>query len=184
MKKLLTAFSLVLCICLSCQQSGNKEVKNSSVASFSETSETDSIMKIIKQETECFYKRDYDGWKETRAEEDYAFQGWSNPDGTFDAMVGWPEINEKMGKYIKENQVPKGESSHPKVERRNMKVKFYGDNAAFLVWDQYNLDNESKKFYYSKDSRIMEKINGRWKIVNVSSFWDYKNLIPEDSLKM
>jgi hypothetical protein len=28
----------------------------------------------------------------------------------------------------------------------------------------------------------MEKVNGEWKIVNISAFWDYKNVIPADSL--
>ena len=30
----------------------------------------------------------------------------------------------------------------------------------------------------------MEKQNGFWKIVNVTAFWDYKNLVSADSLKL
>lgn len=29
----------------------------------------------------------------------------------------------------------------------------------------------------------MEKMGGEWKIVSVTAFWDYKNLIAADSLK-
>ena len=126
---------------------------------------------------------DYNCWKENYAQTDYAFQAWSNADGTFDAKVGWKEINEKSGKYIQDNPVPPGGSSHPKVERRNMKIKFYGENVAYMIWDQYNIDKDLKKYYHSKDTRIMEKMDGKWKIVNVTAFWDYKNLIPVDSLK-
>jgi hypothetical protein len=183
MKKLLTIVSLFLGILFSCQQSANKEVKDST-SSFIEANEKDSIMKLIENETECFYRRDYNGWKESRAQTAYSYQGWSNPDGTFDVMVGWNAIDEKLKKYIIDNPVPEGGTSHPKVVRKNMLFKFFGENVAYTVWDQYNQDSDLKKYYYSKDSRIVEKIEGKWKIVNVTSFWDYKNLIPTDSLKL
>ena len=63
-----------------------------------------------------------------------------------------------------------------------MVVKFFLESLAYLVWDQYNSDKDSKTFLLSKDQRIMEKINGKWKIANVSSYWDYKNVIPADSI--
>jgi hypothetical protein len=40
-----------------------------------------------------------------------------------------------------------------------------------------------KMFNHSKETRIMEKQGGSWKVVSVASFWDYKNLVPVDSLK-
>jgi hypothetical protein len=35
----------------------------------------------------------------------------------------------------------------------------------------------------SLETRLMEKIGSSWKIVNVTSYWDYVNLVPIDSLK-
>ena len=160
-----------------------KEMVLSDQIVFNEEVEMEAIMKIIEQETECFYRRDYNCWKENFAQTDYAFQAWNNSDGTFDAKVGWAEIDEKSGKYIRENPVPPGGSSHPKVVNRNMIIKFFGETFAYLIWDQYNSTEDLKKYYYSKATRIMEKIDGNWKIVNVTSYWDYKNLIPADSLK-
>jgi len=52
-----------------------------------------------------------------------------------------------------------------------------------MLWDQYNIDKDLKKYFHSKDTRIMEKIDGKWKIVNVTAFWDYKNPIPVESFK-
>lgn len=174
--------TIIMLILASCQQSQNNNIPKTSFT-FNEAREKEAIMETIEQETACFYKRDYNCWKENYVQSEYAFQAWSNSDGTFDAKVGWKEIDEKSGKYIKDNPLPSGGSSHPKVERRNMVVKFYGENVAYLIWDQYNIDKDLKKYYHSKDTRIMEKINGKWKIVNVSAFWDYKNIIPADSLK-
>lgn len=141
-----------------------------------------AIKQVIENETQSFFGRDYNKWKSNYAQTDYAFQAWSNNDGTFDSNVGWDDINKQIGKYISDN--PEPVSSHPKVERKNMLFKFYGDNVAYLTWDQFNSDQEMKNFHHSKEVRLMEKIDGQWKIVCVSAFWDYKNLIPASKLPM
>ncbi len=141
-----------------------------------------AIRTVIENETESFFGRDYEAWKANYAQTDYAFQAWSNNDGTFDSNVGWEDINKQIGKYIEDNPEPL--SSHPIVERKNMKYKFYGDNVAYLTWDQFNSDQDEKNFHHSKEVRLMEKIEGKWKIVCVSAFWDYKTLIPADKLPM
>lgn len=178
MKKI--AFVLTVLITTAC----NPPSRNYSASKpeFDQEAEKVAIMKTIENETESFYKRDYEGWKENFVQKDYAFQAWSNHDGTFEAKVGWKEVDEKTGAYIRANPVEPGKSSHPWVERRNIIVKFFSENLAYLVWDQYNSDKDSKTFLLSKDQRIMEKINGKWKIANVSSYWDYKNVIPADSI--
>ena len=101
-----------------------------------------------------------------------------------DAKSGWIEVDDKIGQYIKNNPLPVGaSSSHPVVQRRNMIVHFFTDSLATLIWNQYNINDGQQTYTLSKDTRIMEKINGQWMIVNVASFWDYKNLVPVDSLK-
>lgn len=141
-----------------------------------------AIKQVIEDETESFFARNYNKWKSSYAQTDYAFQAWSNNDGTFDSNVGWEDINKQIGRYISDN--PEPVSSHPKVERKNMLFKFYGDNVAYLTWDQFNSDQDMKNFHHSKEVRLMEKIGGQWKIVCVSAFWDYKNLIPASKLPM
>lgn len=142
--------------------------------------EKKAIMETIAKESSAFFTRDYGGWKNTYAQTDYDFQAWSNSDGTFDSNVGWSDIEKTIGKYISENP----DVSHPKIERKNVKYKFFGDDAAYLTWDQFNSDANQRFFYHSKEVRVMEKVNGEWKIVCVSAFWDYKNQVPVDSLPM
>jgi hypothetical protein len=76
-----------------------------------------------------------------------------------------------------------GSSSHPKVERRSMIFKFFSPGLAFVMWDQYNSDEEKKSYWLSKETRIMEKHDGLWKIANMTALWDYKNMVPAESLK-
>lgn len=175
MKTTALLLPILATVAFSCAESDAK--KNSA---FDEEAELKQVMQTINQESDCFFKRDYNCWKDTYMQADYAFQAWSNPDGTFDAKQGWKEVDEKTGRYIKENKVLGTE--HPHLERKNLIHKFYGDDAVFLVWDQYNATPNGKKYYHSKEARVMEKQNGKWKIVNVSAFWDYKNLVASDSL--
>jgi hypothetical protein len=176
----LSAIALLLLAC-ACSQPKKNDLP---APAFDENKEKVAIMQVIEKETDCFYKRDYNCWKECFAQTDYVFQAWNNSDGTVDAKSGWKEVDEKIGQYIKNNPVPAGESSmHPVVQRRNMVIHFFNDSLVTLMWNQYNINEAKHNYTFSKDTRIMEKITGQWKIVNVSSYWDYKNLVPEDSLK-
>ena len=174
MKKLLAAV-LLLAAC-------NQQASVAGVVTFNEEAEKAALMKTITAETETFYSRDYEGWKQNFVQAPYAFQGWSNGDGTFAASTGWVAIDKRIGDYIKSHPLAKGESYYHNVQRKNMIVKFFSDSLAYLSWDQYNGDKENKWFTYSKDQRIMQKQAGRWMIANVSSFWDYKNKVSIDSL--
>ena len=144
-----------------------------------------AIMQTIQHETDCFYARDYNCWKENYVQETYTHQGWSNGDGTFDIRVGWDKVNAGIEKYIKENPIGFLSSSSQKkrVERRNIAYKFYGDLVCYMTWEQYQESNEGKKFNHSHEMRLMEKRNGQWKIACVAAFWDYKNLVSAEDLK-
>lgn len=160
-----------------CQQANTETNTAMAVPSdFDEDAELAAIMKVIENETACFFARDYDCWKENWVEEDYAFQAWSNSDGTYDAKVGWSEVDRRIGNYIKENPL-RGEGSIQsfKAERLNLRTKFYGDQVAHLTWEQNNTGENGTTYQISQEVRLMEKVDGQWKIVNVSAFWDYKH---------
>ena len=138
-------------------------------------------MATIQKETDCFYARDYNGWKDTYIQEKYTHQGWSNRDGTFDIKVGWDKVNSSIEKYIKENILPSKEKR--RVERQDIQFTFYGDNVCYLTWEQYQIYRTEKDFHRSHEMRIMEKRNGQWKIASQAAFWDYKNLVPVTEFK-
>jgi hypothetical protein len=149
---------------------------------FDEETEKEAILRTVENETDCFYRRDYDGWKKNFVHDVYAFQACSNADGTFETRTGWTEADQKICAYIKTSPIEPGQSSHPLVERKNMVIKFFSDSLAYLVWDPYNSENDGLSFFLTRDRRIMEKINGEWKIANISTYWDYKHTIPADSV--
>ncbi len=165
--------------------------------SIDEAKEKAAIMKVIEAETKCFFQRDYECWKKYFVQADYAFQAWNNNDGSIDAKSGWKEIDEGIKAYLSapENKPATKKSmgqepgekekpaSHPKVIRKNMVCKFFTENLVYMMWDQYNSDPDELRYTFSKDCRIMEKINGEWKIANVTSYWDYRRIIPAASVE-
>ncbi len=177
--------TLTLILILGCSTLAGFGKNNAASGSIglNEEKEKMAIIESINAETAAFFKRDYEEVIKYFVHADYAFHAWNNSDGTYSATVGWPAINEKYRNYIKDNPVAAGSSSHPKVERRNMIYKFFSSELAFVTWDQYNSDNGMKTYQLSKETRIMEKQDGLWKIANMTAFWDYKNLVPVESMK-
>lgn len=179
MRKLPYLLFLFCCLCLTtCGNTNTNSGELTTAANFNEEAELATIMEVIKDETTCFFARDYECWKEHWVNEDYAFQAWNNTDGTYDAKVGWSEIDRRVGNFIKDNPVTLGGTvGHPNVERLNLRTRFYGDQVAYLTWEQYNSDDEEKTYQISQEVRLMEKVNNEWKIVTVAAFWDYKNIV-------
>lgn len=147
---------------------------------FDEVKEFESVLKVIEAETSYFFFRDYEGWKDQWVQADYTFHGWNFSDGSCGASIGWQAVDEKIGNYIKTHPVAGGGSSHPEVNRRNIRYHFLGQNAVHVVWEQYNSTIDLSAFNVSHEVRTLEKVNGQWKIVQASVFWDYFNTIPSE----
>jgi hypothetical protein len=148
---------------------------------FDAEKEQSAIMKVAEKETDAFYARDYEGWKSTRAQQAYDFQGWNNNDGTSDIENGWKQVDGVIKDYIEKNIAPI--EAKPEVQRKNIHCKFYGNEFAYLTWDEYVREDSSAAFHRSKSLRLMEKQNGEWKIVAVAAFFDYKNNFSKDSIQ-
>ena len=177
--KLLFLISFSCFLLLSCNQ---KEKNSEVVIKFDEASAKQEIMTSIEQETKCFFERDYDCWTEHWSHKEYAYQAWNNSDGSVGVAAGWPAIDVQSGDYIKKYK--KDGTSHPIVKRENITWKFYNDSLAYMIWKQYNADQDTKAYQASYETRLMEKSDGKWRILNMSAFWDSKNKILADSLKI
>ena len=164
-----------------CQPKQNHETAPESSV-FDEEKETAAIMAVIKNETTSFFNGDYDSWVNNWSHSQYAAQAWNNSDGTSDAAVGWDAIH-KQGKNWIETYYKNGKVKiHPVYKTTKPLVTIFGNDAAYLIWTQYNADTEKKFYRLSHESRIMQKEKEQWKIVNVSAFWDVDPKISADSL--
>ena len=179
-----TLLALFLVFLFACNPSPNDVQSEGETNALDEVRETEAIMEVIDGETECFFKGNYECWTKHWSHEKYAFQGWNNSDGTADAAIGWEKIN-SQGKDWIEKYYRNGENViHPVVRREKPLVKFFSKKLAYLIWKQYNADKGKTNFRTSQETRIMEKNEDGWKIVNVSAFWDTQLKIPFDSLQI
>ncbi|MBK8506088.1 MAG: hypothetical protein IPL46_30155 [Saprospiraceae bacterium] len=184
MKKHLSILTAGLISITSCQEPTLNQPALNETFSFSEEAETEAIMKVIDNETKCFFDGDYECWASNWSHQNYAMQAWNNSDGSSDAAIGWEKIN-SQGKGWIEKYYKNGENViHPDVKRKKPLVKFFNEKSAYLNWEQYNADSDKKHYRVSYEIRIMEKESDGWKIVNVSAFWDAEPKILTDSLKI
>lgn len=184
MKKTTLFTSIFLFIFLSCQQTEDKKTEPAPTVSFNEAAETEAIIKVIENETKCFFDGNYACWATNWSHQNYAMQAWNNDDGTFDAAIGWEKINAQGKDWIEKYYQNGKNVIHPVVKKEKPLVKFFNEKTAYLIWKQYNADKENKFYRISQETRLMEKEPDGWKIVNVSAFWNSKTKIPVDSLRM
>lgn len=190
MKKSIFAILILSCLFFySCQEQVNNKPENSTSEKIetkeviNELVEKEAILKVIEGETDCFFKRNYECWENYWVQKPYTFQAWNNSDGTYDSKVGWKTVSEGVKKYLAENPIKEGEAENRLVKRNNIQVNFYNPNLAYLIWEQINQTRDGKSCRKSQETRIMEKIDGNWRIAHISSFWDYNAEIPLEELK-
>lgn len=173
---------IVIClfaVLFSCQQDNGQKGSTSETPFFDQASETEAIMSIIQNEAACFSTRDLACWKAHYAHVDYAFQGWNNADGSYEARVGWNQMNDRGEAYFT-NHPATGTDNPPLPERKNMKVNFFNPGLAYLAWEQNFSELNAEGFAHSLETRLMEKMSGVWRIVNYTSFRDYVNQASVD----
>jgi hypothetical protein len=132
------------------------------------TADEEAIKKVLLAETDFFFARDYQGWESTFADAPGAIQIWNNSDGSYTHAIGFQTISKNVRAFMQ---------SHPEPDttplfRDNFAFQHFG-NAALVTFDKYMGDREKAKPI--KEIRVVEKREGKWKIVCVAAFVNYLN---------
>ncbi len=138
----------------------NNNNNNNATTDQSENYEAEkfAILNVLNNETKAAYSRDYEGWKEKWIHKQYVsktYMDFSNDSMT--ETLGWDEINEFVKNYIEEHPEPAPIPS--KIQDIN--VRLYG-NGASVSYEQIDAKQGLKR-----ETRIMEKENGQWKIAGM-----------------
>ncbi|MCK6618465.1 MAG: nuclear transport factor 2 family protein [Cyclobacteriaceae bacterium] len=117
------------------------------------------IKSLIEKETKAFFEIDYTAWADCWAKAPYAF--WSFADTTdVNSFTGWEAINKGFANYFKTSK-----PSTAKIERTWRDIRIYG-NGAYARFTQHVRDETDRP--PQEEVRVLEKVNGQWKIVCVS----------------
>lgn len=125
--------------------------------------EEEAIKKVIIAETEAFWDKDFNALSSQWAHGDYVrVMGWWQRGGVT-VMKGWSVVGGRMQTLIAEHP----EKNRQQVRRDNMNIRVSG-NMAWVTFEQYGTDTGETAMDMpglSYETRILEKQDGRWKIV-------------------
>ena len=129
--------------------------------------EREAIMAVIDGESKGFWNKDFEQWSSYWAQEEYIrVRGWWK-DGGIVTVDGWKENSAGTKTLMETNPEPNPTASN--VRRENINLRISG-NMAWLTFDQYGEDTGDARMDMpglSHESRVLEKIDGEWKIVYV-----------------
>jgi len=133
--------------------------------------EKEAIKAVIEEETNAFMDNDYDRFSATyvqdktfirlnasKADYDYIV-GWG-----YNYIVGWKGLGIVFSEGFKGNP----DTLLYKFKNSNYKIKVYPESA-WAVYDENWYDREGVLVELNIDVRFLEKINGEWKIVYLST---------------
>ncbi|GAB3639609.1 nuclear transport factor 2 family protein [Spirosoma arcticum] len=133
-----------------------------SAASFAQTSEDEAaVKKVVEGLTTSMYARDFKTYLNYWVDAPYVSRVATDRDGKVTKMTG-DKDRKMVEQWVAQNHTP----SQEKATRDNWLVRVNG-NSAFVVFDQHNQypDGTTR---HSVEERYLERINGEWKIVNVT----------------
>ncbi len=125
------------------------------------SNDVEAIKALIERETKAFFEIDYKTWADSWSHVPYAF--WSFADTTdVNSFSGWDQIEKGFAEYFRTSK-----PSTAKIERTwlGLEVKVYG-NGAYVRFNQHVKDDSQRP--PQAEVRVLEKINGQWKIVCVA----------------
>ncbi len=118
-----------------------------------------AIRQLIERETKAFFEIDYNTWASCWGHVPYAF--WAFADTTdVNYFSGWDEIQKGFAGYFKTSK-----PSTAKIDRDWLSIKIFG-NGAYARFIQHVHDDTLRP--PQEEVRVLEKINGQWKIICVS----------------
>ncbi len=159
--------SVLCCLLLAACQTATDDVPAMPPAAIDYEAEEAAIMEVIAAESAAFWDKDYDAWAAHWVHAPYVrTMGWWQ-DGGVTVVQGWDERSTRTRDHMEASPEPNPTASQ--VRRENVNIRIYED-VAWLTFDQYGEDTGDALMDMpgrSRETRIMEKHDGQWKIAYV-----------------
>jgi hypothetical protein len=134
-----------------------------------------AIKAVIERETQAFFNADRKGWEDTWAQTPYVYWSYSDSTGT-SFIEGWGALQKSFDEYFR-TQVSNisidvaHQSSKVTIDRAWKEMRIYG-SGAFVHYTQRVKEGSVYRDETSQ-IRILEKKDGKWKIVCVGAIANY-----------
>ena len=136
------------------------------------SAEEEALKKVVTAETEGYCKRDFAVWANSYVDAPTT-SSMLTPNGPYASLAGTTDF-QKMSKGMKAWMAASPQSEMQVTKCDNWVSRVNG-NMAWIMYDQFNVMTKTGTKMKSRELRVLEKVNGEWKISSSSSIWDFKN---------
>ena len=126
-------------------------------------SERDAVARVIREETESYYRRDADAWKGTWLNDSTAIRTFITS-GSYSVQIGWEKFGPGTVASIR-RETPEG----VRVEWTNYVVRIDGA-LAWAEYDERTTFQTDRAPIVARQNRTLVKRNGEWRILSAGSF--------------
>ena len=91
----------------------------------------------------------------------------------YGVFKGMNSIKERIRSNLKANP---NKTYNAQVERTNWLIKKLSLDWAWVNYNQ-KTSNVKGEIFVSYETRLMNKVNGKWKLAVINALWDYKNVL-------
>jgi hypothetical protein len=139
-----------------------------------QSKDIESIKEVITKETTAFFSVDRKKWAENWANVPYAY--WSYSDSSSTSYIqGWEGLSQTFDPYFKSSKPSKAE-----IKNEWQDIRVYG-NGAYVSFTQKVLDEIEHD--ETHQVRVLEKKDGKWKIICVVAIAKYAKTTPESKVR-
>ncbi len=136
--------------------------------------EVAAIKAVIEKETQSFFSVNRKDWEDSWLQTPYAYWSYSDSTGT-SFIEGWAGIKKSFDEYFTTHKASRQidvahQSSAVKIDRSYQSIRVYG-NGAYVRYTQHVKDDIDRD--ETSQVRILEKKDGKWKIVCVGAIASY-----------
>lgn len=132
------------------------------------TSEASTVIGVLDRESAAFWNKDYAAWAECWVHAPYIrTMGWWERGGVT-VISGWEALSERMQTNFQAHPDPNPTATQVRRENINLRI---AHDVAWVTFDQYGSDTGEPAMDMpgvSRETRILEKHDGAWKIVYVN----------------
>jgi hypothetical protein len=157
----------IFIVLTACQSNHAHTDESSNLGDFNYKKEKQAILQVIENESKAHWNKDFEEFASYWAHEEYIrTHGWWERGGVT-IVEGWEERSRKT--KIGMAKSPESNANATKVRRENINLRIFQD-VAWMTFDQYGEDTGDPTTDMpglSRETRILEKHNGQWKIVYV-----------------
>jgi hypothetical protein len=136
-----------------------------------ELMEKEAIMKVIEEETAAYYANDIDRWAATYLQDSKNVVLNASRTG-YNSHLGWEKILTMGHSIFSGNQPDHREVKTPLIIKMN-------DDMAWVVFNNQTFNNDNQLVDEVIGTNILEKKDGKWKIIYRNSIWTNSYKQPE-----